>query len=236
MIKAIETVYNGYRFRSRLEARWAVFFDTLGIKYEYEKEGYKLPKFGSPGFLHHENTVWYLPDFWLPEQRYYIEIKGQEPSEEERAIAYQLSFETETSVAIFYGSMAIPTPAYLYGPAFHWGQSDFHWCQCPCCFKFDITWRGDLMHSKCGCIHKIWRDVSSATMPESVDERSLQAMEDGDDEAFIRLHGQSLQRTAYMSTWWQQKSRMLCFAADTPELIAAYVAARQARFEHGERG
>ena len=26
-IKAIETYYKGYRFRSRLEARWAVFFD-----------------------------------------------------------------------------------------------------------------------------------------------------------------------------------------------------------------
>ena len=39
-IKAIETVYNGYRFRSRVEARWAVFFDTLGVPYEYEKEGF----------------------------------------------------------------------------------------------------------------------------------------------------------------------------------------------------
>jgi len=39
-IKAIETVYNGYKFRSRLEARWAVFFDALGIEYEYEKEGF----------------------------------------------------------------------------------------------------------------------------------------------------------------------------------------------------
>ena len=55
-IKAIETIYNGYRFRSRLEARWAVFFDEIGIKYEYEKEGYDLGKLG-----------WYLPDFWLPE-------------------------------------------------------------------------------------------------------------------------------------------------------------------------
>jgi hypothetical protein len=27
-VKAIETQYNGYRFRSRLEARWAVFFDA----------------------------------------------------------------------------------------------------------------------------------------------------------------------------------------------------------------
>ena len=56
MIKTIETVYNGYRFRSRLEARWAVFFDALGIKYEYEAEGYDLGEEG-----------WYLPDFYFPE-------------------------------------------------------------------------------------------------------------------------------------------------------------------------
>ena len=29
--KAVETVYKVYRFRSRLEARWAIFFDSLGI-------------------------------------------------------------------------------------------------------------------------------------------------------------------------------------------------------------
>lgn len=29
MIKSIETEYNGIRFRNRLEARWAVFFDEL---------------------------------------------------------------------------------------------------------------------------------------------------------------------------------------------------------------
>lgn len=52
--KAIETEYKGYRFRSRLEARWAVFFDALGIQWEYEKEGYDL------------DGVRYLPDFWLP--------------------------------------------------------------------------------------------------------------------------------------------------------------------------
>ena len=42
MIQAIETRYNGYRFRSRLEARWAVFFDEMGIEYEYEIEGFDL--------------------------------------------------------------------------------------------------------------------------------------------------------------------------------------------------
>ena len=44
MLKAIETFYNGYRFRSRLEARWAVFFDSAGIEYVYEPEGFKLDK------------------------------------------------------------------------------------------------------------------------------------------------------------------------------------------------
>jgi hypothetical protein len=63
-IKAIETRYNGYRFRSRLEARWAVFFDALGVKYEYEPEGFKLP-----------NGIQYLPDFWLPQSRSWVEIK-----------------------------------------------------------------------------------------------------------------------------------------------------------------
>lgn len=54
-IKAIETQYKGYRFRSRLEARWAVFFDELGIEWEYESEGYEL-----------SNGERYLPDFYFP--------------------------------------------------------------------------------------------------------------------------------------------------------------------------
>ena len=41
-IKAIETKYNGFRFRSRLEARWAIFFDMIGLKYEYEIEWFEI--------------------------------------------------------------------------------------------------------------------------------------------------------------------------------------------------
>jgi len=51
-MKAIETKYKGYRFRSRLEARWAVFFDALGISWEYETEGFEL-----------STGEYYLPDF-----------------------------------------------------------------------------------------------------------------------------------------------------------------------------
>lgn len=63
-IKAIETVYKGLRFRSRLEARWAVFFDTADIRYEYEPEGFELP-----------DGTRYLPDFYLPEYDWYVEVK-----------------------------------------------------------------------------------------------------------------------------------------------------------------
>lgn len=69
MIKAIETVYKGYRFRSRLEARWAVFFDALGIEWQYEAEGFDL------------DGVWYLPDFWLPQLRCWCEIKANLPED-----------------------------------------------------------------------------------------------------------------------------------------------------------
>lgn len=78
-LKAIETVYKGYRFRSRLEARWAVFFDALGIKWEYEKEGFDL---GDAG--------WYLPDFWLPEIAMWAEVKAQKLNDEESEKALQL--------------------------------------------------------------------------------------------------------------------------------------------------
>lgn len=97
-IKPIETIYKGYRFRSRLEARWAVFFDALGIKWEYEKEGYDLGKAG-----------YYLPDFFLPfpnEQYpnagYWFEIKGARPTDQEIARATELAAVTKHTTYIAY--------------------------------------------------------------------------------------------------------------------------------------
>lgn len=75
-IKAIETVYNGYRFRSRLEARWAVFFDALGIEWEYEPEGIVL-----------SDGSFYLPDFYLPQFFCYFEVKRKGISDEEKEAA-----------------------------------------------------------------------------------------------------------------------------------------------------
>jgi hypothetical protein len=62
--RPIPTSFHGFQFRSRLEARWAVLFDSLRIDYWYEPEGFELPD-GSR----------YLPDFYLPQARLYAEVK-----------------------------------------------------------------------------------------------------------------------------------------------------------------
>ena len=65
-MRPIKTKYDGNWYASLLEARWAVFFGNAGIPYEYEYEGYKLGEWGE---------TWYLPDFWLSEQKMWVEIK-----------------------------------------------------------------------------------------------------------------------------------------------------------------
>lgn len=64
-IRPIETSYGDCRFRSRAEARWAVFFDALGIRWEHEPQGYAID--GNP----------YLPDFllFLPGKSVFAEVK-----------------------------------------------------------------------------------------------------------------------------------------------------------------
>lgn len=76
----LPTTYRGCRFRSRLEARWAVFFDHMGIGWQYEPQGYLIG--GRP----------YLPDFLL-ECGTWVEVKGSEQELDKpllRAAALQL--------------------------------------------------------------------------------------------------------------------------------------------------
>ena len=73
-MKAIQTNYNGYKFRSRLEARWAVFFDSIGLNWSYETEGYVL-----------ENGKYYLPDFTiyrLDKRKIHYEVKPKNYKDE----------------------------------------------------------------------------------------------------------------------------------------------------------
>jgi hypothetical protein len=57
---AIPTTYNGINFRSRLEAKYAAFFDLLGWKYEYEPVDFRG----------------WIPDFVITNSKpIYVEIK-----------------------------------------------------------------------------------------------------------------------------------------------------------------
>lgn len=72
---AIPTRYAGCHFRSRLEARWAVFFDTMGIAWDYEPQGFEV------GWPHGPFRRNYLPDFYLPfigRSGLWVEVKASE--------------------------------------------------------------------------------------------------------------------------------------------------------------
>lgn len=94
-IKPIETYYKGYRFRSRSEARWAVFFDTLGIKYIYEPEGYVF-----------EDGTHYLPDFYLPNSNSFFEVKGITLTAEEKNKINNLIRRSKKNFVIGYSDMS----------------------------------------------------------------------------------------------------------------------------------
>lgn len=91
-MKAIETRFDGHRFRSRAEARWAVLFKTIGFAYEYEKEGFDL------------DGEWYLPDFFLPDLGLWVEVKGEAPTDREIELARRLAAGSGKTVLIAVGA------------------------------------------------------------------------------------------------------------------------------------
>lgn len=63
--KAMEVLYSGKVFRSRLEVRWAVFLDLLQVNWDYEPCHYEIGP-----------DLYYLPDFYLPDHQTWLEVKG----------------------------------------------------------------------------------------------------------------------------------------------------------------
>ena len=91
-IKPIETEYRGIRYRSRTEARWAVFFHHAGVQADYEPEAFK--------FGRHR----YLPDFWLPDFSIWFEVKGIGLTKDERRKAEALYRATKKIVLVAVGA------------------------------------------------------------------------------------------------------------------------------------
>jgi hypothetical protein len=100
-MKSIETKWKGWRFRSRTEARWAVFLEAAGVHFEYEPEGVILPS--GP----------YLPDFRMrgfsipkeaEEQDVWLEVKGQDPTNEELKKCSELASASGCPVLLAIGA------------------------------------------------------------------------------------------------------------------------------------
>jgi hypothetical protein len=232
MIKAIETVYDNHRFRSRLEARWATFFNAAGIPYEYEPEGYDLGK------------VKYLPDFYLPEQKCFVEVKGQKPIEEEIEKAELLAEQSHTDVHIFYGEIEIPGPVFSATKTVSqiitriddkdevsYLEGEMGWAQCPWCLALDITqWNG--FHGVyCGCSRQVWKSIHLKPLENLVKQfPSIAEKEPKDNIPRMKLYYR-----LKIGDWWHKKLNSLIYTGDSPRLVAAFTAARQARFEHGEK-
>lgn len=120
MIQAIETVYKGYRFRSRAEARWAIFFEYAGISFDYEPEGVVL------------DGASYLPDFWLPDAQTWFEVKGADPTPQERNLCSRLAAESARQCLLAVGPPSITNFIYRFSNMpDDWlgdGQSKFQFC------------------------------------------------------------------------------------------------------------
>lgn len=209
-MKPIETVYRGYRFRSRLEARWAVCFDRLGLTWEYEPQGYEVGFDGEEWTKHR-----YLPDFWLPQTETWAEVKGDADT-----IDWQLLAE-----AVDWGqglpqvndSLGTTRGLLLLGPI---PEPTSCWPAHPI-----------LQHSKGGYLE--YARLSCGTLHITSAERNPWPTSTGNyfDSSWGSQGG----------TDWVKEASMMLRGARTdwpcpPDVAAAYTAARQARFEHGESG
>jgi hypothetical protein len=125
-MKAIETHIYRRRFRSRLEARWAVFFTSIGLRWEYEPEGFNL------------DGEAYLPDFrvWTPQgQPMWFEIKPGHITSDEKFDKFHAALKS----VIDPESCESPRCMLLAGDPCHFMQSKYI---CPRCGLFlDKQWQ-----------------------------------------------------------------------------------------------
>lgn len=156
--KVIPTRWAGTLFRSRTEARWAVFFDALLLEWFYEPDGYELPS--GP----------YLPDFWLPHVNggCFVEVKGAYPTSAEQAKAAELAIATGRPVYTFFGPVALPDDRRTTDSAvaqFPDGSQDFHylWCECGICGNLGIQFDGRSARLDCGCYETSDKEYNAAS-------------------------------------------------------------------------
>ena len=89
--KPIPTEFKGIVYRSKLEAHWAVYFDTLGVDFVYEAQGFQL------------KSGWYLPDFKFPDYGAYGEVKPRNEIDDFDLLR-MIEFGEKEELILFYGT------------------------------------------------------------------------------------------------------------------------------------
>lgn len=222
-IRPIETHYAGCRFRSRLEARWAVFFDRLGTRWEYEPQGYRL------GAGHKS----YLPDFWLPDLHLLVEVKGDPATLDLGLLAECLSIRGVYWVLILgpVPTMApgqVPTHSLLHREADFRRLGDFTWADRP--HEGDEELLTNLAEAQeepvRGALRRVMRRAALTTLI------SPAVFVEGTHIYPFPVAFPNLDTPADKAL----NPQPCDFAIVNPRIQAAYEAARSARFEHGESG
>lgn len=136
LLTPIPTIYKGYKFRSRLEARWAVFFDSLKIPWVYEPEGVMV------------DGEKYLPDFYLPDCKQFFEVKGVLNTKDEKKI--EALIQNGYSVTVGYDDGEFQACDRWSEKEFSLSQAHDSWlCRCKKCGKY--WFMGSLGSYGCQC-------------------------------------------------------------------------------------
>ncbi len=98
---AIQTKFNAHRYRSRLEARYAVLLQVCGLPFQYEREGFEL------------ESGRYLPDFWLPTKGIWLEVKGWVATSKEKNQCQCLADDTDRRVVMAFGDPGSGTHSWM---------------------------------------------------------------------------------------------------------------------------
>lgn len=148
-MKAIRATYKGISFRSRTEARWAVFFDVAGIPWEYEAEGFEC------------DGIHYLPDFLITlnhgRRRVFFEVKGLFASPEDEKKLDVFAREDMPDLFLACGSpqdrLGAQSPQWPQGLIKHapFWDDPFFFCVCNTCNSIDLQFEGRSDRICCGC-------------------------------------------------------------------------------------
>lgn len=207
-MKPIETMFQCYLFRSRLEARWAVFFEALGLEWEYEPEGFELG-----------DGVRYLPDFRVTSPQgltAWYEVKPESVGQCDKFAWFSEAVELDSDGADA-SVMLSGDPATALRRLATVSLGEESASVCPRCGLMGVM-RTALVGAVDYHCHSCDVDTPGGASPLERTSRRVRGA-----PIYVRPHKGAIETTPEMSRLWEQ------------EVSRAAHEARSARFEHGQR-